>query len=227
MGQKVNPNGIRLGITRTWDSIWYSGKNYGNLLLEDLKLRTYITSKHSKAGISKVLIERPAKKAVVTIYAAKPGLIIGKRGSDIDILRNKLSKMLDNDVQLNIVEERRPDVNAVLVAQGIADQIERRISYKKAMKRAIQTAMRQGALGIRVKVSGRIGGAEIARKEEYREGRVPLHTLRANVEFGEGRALTTYGIIGVKVWIYNGDVLSNAEKLLEQADLKKLNSTGK
>jgi len=220
MGQKVNPNGIRLGITRTWDSIWYSNKNYGNLLLADLKLRSFIMTNHAKAGISKVLIERPAKKAVVTIHAAKPGLIIGKRGADIDILRGKLSKMMDNDVQLNIIEERKPDLNAKLVSQSIADQIERRISYKKAMKRAIQTAMRQGALGVRVKVSGRIGGAEIARDEEYREGRVPLHTLRANVEFGEGRAATTYGIIGVKVWIYNGDVLSKAEKAAEQTDRK-------
>ena len=227
MGQKVNPNGMRLGITRTWDSIWYSNKNYGNLLLADIKLRDYIIKNHVKAGIAKVLIERPAKKAVVTIHAAKPGLIIGKRGADIDSLRTKLSKMMDNDVQLNIVEERKPDINAKLVAQSIADQIERRISHKKAMKRAIQTAMRQGSLGIRVKVSGRIGGAEIARDEEYREGRVPLHTLRANVEFGEGRAATTYGIIGVKVWIYNGDILSKAEKAQEQTDFKKFNSAGK
>ena len=192
MGQKVNPVGLRLGINRTWDSRWFAeGADYGRLLLEDLKIRQYILKTLPQAAISKVVIERPAKLCRVSIYAARPGVIIGKKGSDIEKLRKTLSSMTSSDVSLNIVEIRKPEVDAKLVAQGIADQLERRIAFRRAMKRAVQSAMRLGAEGIKITCSGRLGGAEIARMEWYREGRVPLHTLRADVDYGVATAFTT------------------------------------
>ncbi len=210
MGQKVNPIGIRVGINRTWDSRWYAGKDYATKLVEDLKLREFVTDRLKAAGISKVIIERAAKNIKVTVYTARPGVIIGKKGSDIEKLRRELSNRAGGaDVALNIVEIRKPDLDAQLVAEGIAQQLERRVSFRRAMKRGVQGAMRLGALGIRVNISGRLGGADIARTEWYREGRVPLHTLRADIDYGTAEGLTTYGILGVKVWIYKGDVLEH------------------
>ena len=210
MGQKVKPIGLRLGINRTWDSRWFAGpRTYGDLLHNDVKIRKYITDKLHQAGISRILIERPAKKAIVTIYAARPGLIIGKKGAEIDHLRNDLKKVAGVDLSLNIVEVRKPELDAALVGQTIASQLERRIAFRRAMKRSMQSAMRLGAKGIRVNVSGRLGGAEIARMEWYREGRVPLHTLRADIDYAEASAHTTYGVIGVKVWIYTGDIMEH------------------
>ncbi len=208
MGQKVKPIGLRLGINRTWDSRWYAEKIYGSLLIEDIKIRTYIMKKLSQAGVSKVVIERPAKKAVITIYSSRPGLIIGKKGADIEKLKSDLSKRISGELSLNIVEVRKPELDAQLVADNIAQQIERRGSYRRAMKRAMQSTMKMGAEGMRVCVSGRLNGAEIARDEEYREGRVPLHTLRADVDYGFSGANTTYGVTGVKVWIFRGEILS-------------------
>lgn len=207
MGQKVKPIGLRLGITRTWDSRWFAGKNYGELLIEDCKIRNHISKALPQAGISKIVIERPNKKAVVTIHASRPGVVIGKKGSDIEVLRKDIAKMTGTEVSLNIVEVRKPELDAKLVADSIAQQIERRVSYRRAMKRAMQTTMRLGAEGMRIVVSGRLGGAEIARVEQYREGRVPLHTLRADVDYGVGTAKTTYGTCGVKVWIFKGEIL--------------------
>ena len=209
MGQKVNPIGLRLGINRTWDSRWYAEKGYGDLLHRDLKLREYIENRLSQAGISKVVIERPAKKARVTIYSARPGVVIGKKGADIERLRLDLVKMTGGDVKLNIVEVRKPEIDARLVAENIAQQLERRVAFRRAMKRAVQSAMRLGAQGIRINCGGRLGGAEIARTEWYREGRVPLHTLRADVDYGTARANTTYGACGVKVWIFKGDIMAH------------------
>ena len=210
MGQKVNPIGLRVGINRTWDSRWYAGKDYATKLVEDLKLREFVTKRLKAAGISKVIIERAAKNIKVTVYTARPGVIIGKKGSDIEKLRRELSTRAGGaDVALNIVEIRKPDLDAQLVAEGIAQQLERRVSFRRAMKRATQGAMRLGAEGIRINVSGRLGGADIARMEWYREGQVPLHTLRADVDYGFAEALTTFGIIGVKVWIYKGDILEH------------------
>ncbi len=210
MGQKVKPIGLRLGINRTWDSRWYANKkDYGNLLVSDFKIRKYLKQKLPQAGIAKIVIERPAKKAVVSIHTSRPGVIIGKKGTDIETLKNALTKMVGSEVSLNIVEVRKPELEASLVAEGISQQIERRVSYRRAMKRAIQTSMRMGAEGIRVIVSGRLGGAEIARVEQYHEGRVPLHTLRADIDYGYAAAETTYGICGVKVWIYRGEVLEH------------------
>lgn len=209
MGQKVKPTGLRLGINKTWDSRWYSEKDYGSLLIEDLRLRDYITKKLAQAGVSKVLIERPAKKAVVTIYSSRPGLIIGKKGAEIEKLKSDLSKRVNAELSLNIVEIRKPELDAQLVSESVAQQIERRGSYRRAMKRAIQSAMKMGAEGVRISVSGRLNGAEIARIEEYREGRVPLHTLRADVDYGFSGAETTYGVIGIKVWIFRGEILSH------------------
>src|SRR6478735_9523188 len=198
MGHKSNPVGLRLQINRTWDSRWYAeGRDYGKLLLEDLKIRKFIIDTLPQAAISKVVIERPAKLCRVSIYAARPGVIIGKKGADIEKLRSALAKLTSSDVKLNIVEIRKPEVDAKLVAQGIADQLIRRIAFRRAMKRAMQSAMRLGAEGIRITCAGRLGGAEIARVEWYREGRVPLHTLRANVDYAEAEALTAYGIIGI------------------------------
>ncbi len=210
MGQKSNPIGLRLQINRTWDSRWFAnGKDYSQLLLEDLKLRKYIMKSLPQAAISKVVIERPAKNCRVSIYAARPGVIIGKKGGDIEKLRSKLKEMTSSDVSLNIVEIRKPEVDARLVAQGIADQLERRIAFRRAMKRAVQSAMRLGAEGIRINCGGRLGGAEIARTEWYREGRVPLHTLRANIDYAECQAHTAYGVCGIKVWIFKGEILGH------------------
>ncbi|BCA64174.1 30S ribosomal protein S3 [Sphingomonas sp. LB2R24] len=210
MGQKSNPIGLRLQINRTWDSRWYAeGADYGRLLLEDLKIRAFIMKTLPQAAISKVVIERPAKLARISIFAARPGVIIGKKGADIEKLRSTIGKMTSSTVSLNIVEIRKPEVDARLVAQGIADQLERRIAFRRAMKRAVQSAMRLGAEGIRVNCGGRLGGAEIARSESYREGRVPLHTLRANIDYAEATAHTSYGVCGVKVWVFKGEILGN------------------
>jgi small subunit ribosomal protein S3 len=209
MGHKVNPIGMRLGINRTWDSRWFSGKEYGDRLVQDLKLRQHIQKKLKPAGISRVVIERAAKTIKVTVYTARPGMIIGKKGADIEKLRRDLSERAGGDVSLNIVEIRKPETDAQLVAEGVCQQLERRVSFRRAMKRAVQGAMRLGSKGIRINVSGRLGGADIARTEWYREGRVPLHTLRAEIDYGFAEALTTYGIIGVKVWIYKGDILAH------------------
>lgn len=210
MGQKSNPIGLRLQINRTWDSRWYAeGSNYGDLLMEDIKMRKYIFDSLPQAAISKVVIERPAKTCRISIYAARPGVIIGKKGADIEKLRRKLSDMSSGDVSLNIVEIRKPEVDAKLVAQGIGDQLIRRVAFRRAMKRAVQSALRLGAEGIKIVCGGRLGGAEIARVEWYREGRVPLHTLRANIDYAEYEALTAYGIIGIKVWIFKGEILGH------------------
>ena len=210
MGHKSNPIGLRLQINRTWDSRWYAeGKSYAKLLEEDLKMRKFVMETLPQAAISKVVIERPAKTCRVSIYAARPGVIIGKKGADIEKLRSLLAKMTASDVKLNIVEIRKPEVDAKLVAQGIADQLIRRVAFRRAMKRAVQSALRLGAEGIKITCGGRLGGAEIARVEWYREGRVPLHTLRANIDYAEAEALTAYGIIGIKCWIFKGEILGH------------------
>ena len=203
MGQKVNPVGLRLGINRTWDSRWFAdGAEYGKLLHADIKIRRALKKRLYQAGVSRIVIERPHKKCRITIYAARPGVIIGKKGADIEKLRSKLATMTESEVKLNIVEIRKPEIDAKLVAQGVADQLVRRVAFRRAMKRAVQSALRLGAEGIRITCGGRLGGAEIARVEWYREGRVPLHTLRANVDYAEAEALTAYGIIGIKCWIF-------------------------
>ena len=210
MGQKSNPIGLRLQINRTWDSRWYAeGRDYAKLLSEDIEIRKHIVNSLPQAAISKVVIERPAKLCRISIYAARPGVIIGKKGADIEKLRTKLSSMTDSEVKLNIVEIRKPEIDAKLVAQGIADQLIRRVAFRRAMKRAVQSALRLGAEGIKIVCGGRLGGAEIARVEWYREGRVPLHTLRANVDYAEAEALTAYGIIGIKCWIFKGEILAH------------------
>ncbi|RMB04537.1 30S ribosomal protein S3 [Eilatimonas milleporae] len=210
MGQKVSPVGLRLGVNRTWDSRWYADRDaYGSLLHEDLKLREFIEKELSQAGISKVVIERPAKKCRVTVYSARPGVIIGKKGADIEKLRRKLAGMTDAEVSLNIVEVRKPEVDAKLIAENIAQQLERRVAFRRAMKRAVQSAMRLGALGIRINCAGRLGGAEIARTEWYREGRVPLHTLRADIDYGTSEAHTAYGVCGMKVWVFKGEIMEH------------------
>ncbi len=209
MGQKVNPVGFRLGINRTWDSRWFADAKYGDLLHEDIRLRKYLLGRLGQAGVSRVVIERPAKRARVTIHTARPGVVIGKKGADIEKLRQDLSKMTGSDVNLNIVEIRKPEIDATLVAENIAQQLERRVAFRRAMKRAVQSAMRLGAEGIRINCGGRLGGAEIARMEWYREGRVPLHTLRADVDYGTATAKTTYGTCGVKVWVFKGEVLAH------------------
>jgi small subunit ribosomal protein S3 len=210
MGQKINPIGFRLGINRTWDSRWFADDaEYSQLLHEDLKIRKYIMDELKQAAISKVVIERPHKKCRVTIHSARPGLIIGKKGADIEKLRKKLTQMTKSETHLNIVEVRKPETDAALVAQSIAQQLERRVAFRRAMKRAVQSAMRLGAEGIRIVSSGRLGGAEIARTEWYREGRVPLHTLRADIDYGQAEAHTAYGICGIKVWIFKGEILEH------------------
>ncbi len=210
MGQKVNPTGFRLGINRTWDSRWYAGKKeYGKLLQEDIKIREYLSDKLKAAGVSKIVIERPHKKCRVTIHSARPGVVIGKKGADIEKLRLELANRTGSDVSLNILEIRKPEIDAKLVAENIASQLERRVAFRRAMKRAVQSAMRLGAQGIRINCSGRLGGAEIARLEWYREGRVPLHTLRADIDYGTATAKTTYGTCGVKVWVFKGEVLAH------------------
>jgi len=209
MGQKVNPIGLRLGINRTWDSRWFAGKGYGDQLLDDLKLRKFLDGRLTQAAIARILIERAAKKTRITLHSARPGVVIGKKGADIDKLRGDIAKLTSSEVSLNIVEIRKPEIEAKLIAEGIAQQLERRVAFRRAMKRAVQSAMRFGAQGIRINCSGRLGGAEIARMEWYREGRVPLHTLRADVDFGYGTAKTTYGTCGVKVWVFKGEILAH------------------
>jgi len=209
MGQKVNPIGLRLGINRTWDSRWFAGKNYADLLHEDLGLRDYLQDRLKQAGISRIVIERPAGRARVTIHSARPGVVIGKKGQDIEKLRQELNKITGKDVALNIVEVRKPEVDAKLVAENIAQQLERRVAFRRAMKRAVQSAIRLGAEGIRINCAGRLGGAEIARTEWYREGRVPLHTLRADIDYGLAEAHTTYGVCGVKVWVFKGEIMAH------------------
>ena len=216
MGQKVNPIGLRVGINRTWDSRWYADRNFADLLHEDLKLKKYLTERLGQAGVSRIVIERPAKKARVTIHTARPGVVIGKKGADIEKLRSDLAKMTGSEVSLNIVEIRKPEIDAKLIADNIAQQLERRVAFRRAMKRAVQSAMRLGALGIRINCSGRLGGAEIARMEWYREGRVPLHTLRAEIDFGEGTAKTTYGTCGVKVWVFKGEIMAHDPMALDK-----------
>jgi small subunit ribosomal protein S3 len=209
MGQKVNPVGLRLGINRTWDSRWFARKEYGSLLLDDLGLRKFLGKRLSQAGLSRIIIERAAKRTRITLHSARPGVVIGKKGADIEKLRTDIAKVTDSEVSLNIVEIRKPEIDAKLIADGIAQQLERRVAFRRAMKRAVQSAMRLGAQGIRINCSGRLGGAEIARMEWYREGRVPLHTLRADVDFGYGTAKTTYGVCGVKVWVFKGEILAH------------------
>ena len=210
MGQKVNPIGLRLGINRTWDSRWYANdENYAGLLHEDIILRAFLFDRLAQAGISRVVIERPAKKARVTIHSARPGVVIGKKGADIEKLRQDIARMTNSEVHLNIVEIRKPEIDAKLVAENIAQQLERRVAFRRAMKRAVQSAMRLGAEGIRINCGGRLGGAEIARTEWYHEGRVPLHTLRADVDYGTATGRTTYGACGVKVWIFKGEILAH------------------
>ncbi len=209
MGHKVNPIGFRLGINRTWDSRWFSDRDYAKRLVADLRLREYIKDRLKAAGISKVIIERAAQNTKVTVHTARPGVIIGKKGADIEKLRKDLSVRAGSEVSLNIIEIRKPEIDAQLVAEGVCQQLERRVSFRRAMKRAVQSALRLGSQGIRINVAGRLGGADIARTEWYREGRVPLHTLRADMDYGFAEALTTYGIIGVKVWIYKGDIMEH------------------
>ncbi len=226
MGQKTNPIGLRLGIIKPWESRWFSERDYSKLLQEDIDLRKFLFKKLSSAGISKIVIERPAKLANVTLYSSRPGVIIGKKGSDIEKLKKSVSKIVSGDVNINIVEIKKPELDSQLVADNIAQQLERRVAFRRAMKRAVQSAMRLGALGIRVNCSGRLGGAEIARTEWYREGRVPLHTLRAEIDYGVSRANTTYGICGVKVWIFKGekfdkDLTDNSDNLKSTDELNK------
>jgi small subunit ribosomal protein S3 len=209
MGQKVNPIGLRLGINRTWDSRWYADDNYGDLLHEDLRIRKYIETTLKQAGISRVIVERPAKKARITIHTARPGVVIGRKGADIEKLRAELAKMTSSELHLNIVEIRKPEIDAKLIAENISQQLERRVAFRRAMKRSVQSAMRLGAKGIRINCAGRLGGAEIARTEWYREGRVPLHTLRADIDYGEATAKTAYGTCGVKVWVFTGEVMAH------------------
>ncbi len=207
MGQKVNPIGFRLGINRSWDSMWYAKKSdYSKFLIEDHKIREYIRKNIINAGVSEIIIERPSKKCFVSIYTSRPGFVIGKKGSDIEKIKNKVSKITDSEVFVNIKEIKKPELNAYLVAENIAQQLVKRIAYRRAMKRAMQGTMRLGAKGIKVCVSGRLAGNEIARSEWLREGSIPLHTLRANLDYSESEALTTYGVIGVKVWIYKGEI---------------------
>ncbi len=209
MGQKVNPIGFRLGINRTWDSRWYADSGYGDLLHEDLKIRAFLLKRLEQAGVAKVVIERPAKKARITIHTARPGVVIGKKGADIEKLKAEVAKMTDSEIHLNIVEIRKPEIEAQLVAENIAQQLVRRVAFRRAMKRAVQSAMRLGAQGIRINCGGRLGGAEIARMEWYREGRVPLHTLRADVDYGTKTAHTAYGTCGVKVWVFKGEIMEH------------------
>jgi small subunit ribosomal protein S3 len=215
MGQKVHPTGIRLGITKKHTSTWYAeGKDYADNLLVDLRVREFVKKKLAAASVSRVEIERPAQTAKVTVYTARPGIVIGKKGEDVEKLRNTLTQQMGVPVQVNIEEIRKPDLDAQLVADGVASQLERRVMFRRAMKRAVQNAMRQGAEGIKIQVGGRLGGAEIARSEWYREGRVPLHTLRADIDYATAEAATTYGIIGIKVWIFKGEILDLDEVIV-------------
>ena len=227
MGQKVNPVGFRLGVNRGWDSVWYAKKkDFGNYLIEDFKIREYIKKNVINSGVSKVMIERTSNKCYVTIYTSRPGFVIGKKGSDIDKIKNNLSKLTSNEVTLNIKEIKKPETNAYLVAENIAQQLVKRVAYRRAMKRAMQSAMRLNARGIKVMLSGRLAGNEIARTEWLRDGSIPSHTLRADIDYGFAEALTTYGIIGVKVWIYKGELMAkDVEK--EKKERVKNASTSK
>ena len=210
MGQKINPIGLRVGINRTWESRWFAkGEEYADLLHEDLKIREFLKTKLKNASVSRIIIERPHKKCRITIHTARPGVVIGKKGADIEKLRREVSKMVDGEVFLNLVEVRKPEVDATLVAESIAQQLERRVAFRRAMKRSLQTTMRMGALGCKILCGGRLGGAEIARTEKYADGSVPLHTLRADIDYGFAEAKTAMGIIGVKVWIYKGEILEH------------------
>ena len=210
MGQKVHPTGIRLGIVKDWTSRWYANsQNYPVFLLQDLKVREYIKEKLAHASVSRIQINRPASNAQITVHTARPGIVIGKKGEDIDKLRQDVSKIMGVPVKINVEEIRKPELDATLVAEGVAQQLEKRIMYRRAMKRAVTNTMRLGAEGIKINVAGRLNGAEIARAEWYREGRVPLHTLRADIDYGTAEANTTYGIIGIKVWIFKGEVFEN------------------
>ena len=214
MGQKVNPTGIRLGVVKEHNSVWYAEKkDYANKLLNDIQVRGFLEKRLVKASVSKIVIERPAQNARITIHTARPGIVIGKKGEDVDRLRREVSDMMGVPVHINIEEVRKPDLDAKLVAQNVAGQLERRVMFRRAMKRAVQNAMRQGAKGIKIQVGGRLGGAEIARSEWYREGRVPLHTLRADIDYATYEAHTTYGVIGVKVWIFKGEILGGMDEV--------------
>lgn len=222
MGQKVHPTGIRLGIVKDWSSNWYAdSKNYANFLNDDIAVRSYLTKKLQNASVSKIQIERPAKNARITIHTARPGIVIGKKGEDIAKLKQETSDMMGIPVHINVEEIRKPELDSVLVAQNIAQQLEKRIMFRRAMKRAVTNAMRLGAKGIKISVSGRLNGAEIARGEWYREGRVPLHTLRADIDYGIARANTTYGVIGIKVWIFKGEIFDEAAYMSSRLDSKK------
>jgi small subunit ribosomal protein S3 len=227
MGQKVNPIGLRLGINKTWDSRWFAEADYARQLHEDFAIRKYILDNYGNAAISRVVVERPARKANINIYTARPGVLIGKKGADIEKLKKKLTSMVSCDISINIMEIRKPELDATLVAQGIAQQLEKRVSFRRAMKRAMQSALRLGALGIRVNCAGRLAGAEIARTEWYREGRVPLHTFRSDVDYGVATAHTTYGTIGVKIWLYKGQILAHdpmaSEKRMNEASSVRAN----
>ncbi|MCG8445981.1 MAG: 30S ribosomal protein S3 [Hyphomicrobiales bacterium] len=228
MGQKINPVGLRLGINRTWDSRWYAGgEEYGRLLQEDLKIREAMMKELKQAGVSKIIIERPHKKCRITIHSARPGIVIGKKGADIEKLRRKVSRMTDDEVHINILEVRKPETDAQLVADSIAQQLERRVAFRRAMKRAVQSAMRLGAEGIRINCGGRLGGAEIARMEWYREGRVPLHTLRADIDYGESTAHTAYGTNGIKVWIFKGEIMEHDPTASERRSLEGGETAGR
>ena len=221
MGQKINPTGFRLGINRTWDSRWFANTGeYGQLLHEDLKIRKFLLEELKQAAVSKIVIERPHKKCRITIHSARPGIVIGKKGADIEKLRKQLASMTKAETHINIVEVRKPETDATLVAQSIAQQLERRVAFRRAMKRAVQSAMRLGAEGIRINCGGRLGGAEIARTEWYREGRVPLHTLRADIDYGTAEAKTAYGICGVKVWIFKGEILEHDPMASERRQIE-------
>jgi small subunit ribosomal protein S3 len=216
VGQKVNPHGFRVGIISDWDAKWFADKDYQKYLLEDIKIRAFIKEKLFLSGIARVQIERATQKTRISIYTAKPGMVIGRQGSNIELLKNDLKKFTDSNIDINIVEIKNPDMNATLVAENIASQLERRIAYRRAMKQCVSRTMRMGAKGIKILCSGRLGGAEIARKESYREGSIPLHTLRADIDYGTAEARTTYGRIGIKVWIYKGEVLPES-KVAKQA----------
>lgn len=227
MGQKVHPTGFRLGISKDWTSKWYANsRDFADNLEQDLKVREYLRVKLKQASVSRIQIERPARSAHITIHTARPGMVIGKKGEDIESLRKKLSQMMDVPVTVNIEEIRKPELDALLVAESVAQQLERRIMYRRAMKRTVTNAMRIGAKGIKITVAGRLNGAEIARSEWYREGRVPLHTLRADIDYGTAEANTTYGIIGIKVWIYKGEVFNAEEKSADAGIAKTAAGTG-
>ena len=226
MGQKINPIGLRLGINRTWSSRWYANTSeYGDLLHQDLAIRSFLMGELKNASVSRIVIERPHKTCRITIYTARPGVVIGKKGADIEVLRKKVASMVDGEVFINLVEVRKPEVDANLVADGIAQQLERRVSFRRAMKRSLQSAMRMGAKGCKIKLGGRLGGAEIARVEQYQEGSVPLHTMRADIDYGTARALTAMGIIGIKVWINKGEIMehdpyAHERRMTEQGDTR-------